>query len=103
MPKTAPTHLRICTFKGLQNLPLYVARQQGFFDAHGLDIEIIYTAGSRPQVAGLASGEYNFIQTAPYKMLNLDNNPASSGLDPTTAPQLVLMFRVRPTPPPLHS
>jgi ABC-type nitrate/sulfonate/bicarbonate transport system substrate-binding protein len=92
MPKTAPTHLRICTFKGLQNLPLYVARQQGFFDAHGLDIEIIYTAGSRPQVAGLASGEYDLIQTAPDNVVNVDNNPVSFGLDPTTAPRIVMVF-----------
>lgn len=92
MPKTAPTHLRICTFKGLQNLPLYVARQQGFFDARGLDIEIIYTAGSRPQVAGLASGEYDLIQTAPDNVVNVDNNPVSFGLDPTTAPHIVMVF-----------
>jgi ABC-type nitrate/sulfonate/bicarbonate transport system substrate-binding protein len=84
--------LKICTFKGLQNLSLYIARQQGFFTAQGLDIEITYTAGSLPQLAGLAREEYQLIQTAPDNVINVDNNPAAFGLDPATAPHILMLL-----------
>jgi ABC-type nitrate/sulfonate/bicarbonate transport system substrate-binding protein len=83
--------LRVCTFKGVQNLPLYVAERQGFFAARGLDVDIVYTAGSRPQLAGLARGDYSLIQTAPDNVIHMDNNPAAFGLDAETAPPVVLL------------
>jgi ABC-type nitrate/sulfonate/bicarbonate transport system substrate-binding protein len=86
------TRLHVCTFKGLQNLPLYVARQKGFFATRGLDIEITYTAGSLPQLAGLARGEYHLIQTAPDNVINVDNNPAAFGLDPNSDPRVIMLF-----------
>ncbi len=86
------TELRVCTFKGLQNLPLYVARQKGFFATHGLDIEITYTAGSLPQLAGLTRGEYHLIQTAPDNVINMDNNPAAFGLNPNSDPHVIMLF-----------
>jgi ABC-type nitrate/sulfonate/bicarbonate transport system substrate-binding protein len=84
--------LHICTFKGLQNLPIYVARQQDFFAQQGLHIEITYTTGSLPQLAGLARGEYQLIQTAPDNVINVDNNPAAFGLDPATAPHVIMLL-----------
>ncbi len=84
--------LHICTFKGLQNLPIYVARQQDFFAQQGLHIEITYTTGSLPQLAGLARGEYQLIQTAPANVINVDNNPAAFGLDPATAPHVIMLL-----------
>jgi ABC-type nitrate/sulfonate/bicarbonate transport system substrate-binding protein len=84
--------LQICTFKGLQNLPLYIARQQGYFATQGLDIEITYTAGSLPQLAGLAGGAYQLIQTAPDNVINVDNNPAAFGLDPAAAPHILMLL-----------
>jgi ABC-type nitrate/sulfonate/bicarbonate transport system substrate-binding protein len=84
--------LHICTFKGLQNLPLYIARQQGYFATQGLEIEITYTTGSLPQLAGLARGEYQLIQTAPDNVINVDNNPAAFGLDPATAPHVIMLL-----------
>ncbi len=92
MSQITRTRLCICTFKGLQNLPLYVARQQGFFDTHGLDIEILYTTGSQPQLVGLVQGEYQLIQTAPDNVVNIDSNPAAFGLDPATTPHIVMVF-----------
>ena len=86
------TRIRICTFKGLQNLALYVAQEQGIFAAHNLDVEIAYTAGSKPQLAGLARGEYDLIQTAPDNVVNFDNNPAAFGIDEDTAPRIVMVF-----------
>jgi ABC-type nitrate/sulfonate/bicarbonate transport system substrate-binding protein len=84
--------LHICTFKGLQNLPLYIARQQGYFASRGLDVVITYTAGSLPQLAGLAGGAYQLIQTAPDNVINIDNNPAAFGLDPSAAPHVIMVL-----------
>ena len=84
--------LHICTFKGLQNLPIYIGKMQGFFATQGLDIEITYTAGSLPQLAGLAGGAYHLIQTAPDNVINIDNNPAAFGLDPAAAPHVIMVL-----------
>jgi ABC-type nitrate/sulfonate/bicarbonate transport system substrate-binding protein len=84
--------LHMCTFKGLQNLPIYVGKMQGYFATQGLDIEITYTAGSLPQLAGLARGAYQLIQTAPDNVINVDNNPAAFGLDPSAAPHVIMLL-----------
>jgi ABC-type nitrate/sulfonate/bicarbonate transport system substrate-binding protein len=84
--------LKICTFKGIQNLPLYVARQQDFFAQKGLHIDITYTTGSIPQLAGLVLGEYQLIQTAPDNVINVDNNPIAFGLDLATAPHVIMLL-----------
>lgn len=86
------TRLRVCTFKGLQNLPLYVATRQGFFAARGLRVEIAYTTGSASQIAGLARGDYDLVQTAPDNVVHANTNPAAFGLDPATAPRIVLLL-----------
>lgn len=83
--------LRVCTFKGVQNLPIYVAERQGFFAARDLSVDVVYTAGSTPQIAGLARGDYDLIQTAPDNVIHVDNNPAAFGLDVGTAPHIVLL------------
>jgi ABC-type nitrate/sulfonate/bicarbonate transport system substrate-binding protein len=82
----------ICTFKGIQNLPLYVAMQQGYFAQHGIHIDITYTNGSIPQLAGLVREEYQLIQTAPDNVINVDNNPSAFGLDPATAPHVIMLL-----------
>jgi ABC-type nitrate/sulfonate/bicarbonate transport system substrate-binding protein len=84
--------LKICTFKGIQNLPLYVAMQQNFFAQQGLYIDITYTAGSIPQLAGLVREEYQLIQTAPDNVININNNPGAFGLDQATAPHVIMLL-----------
>ncbi len=84
--------LKICAFKGIQNLPLYVAKQQGFFAQQGLHIDIIYTTGSIPQLAGLIHEEYQLIQTAPDNVINVDNNPTAFGLDLAKAPHVIMLL-----------
>jgi len=81
----AETRLRVCTFKGLQNLPLYATTRQGFFGARDLRVEIGYTTGSAPQIASLARGDYDLVQTAPDNVVHANSNPAAFGLDPATA------------------
>jgi ABC-type nitrate/sulfonate/bicarbonate transport system substrate-binding protein len=84
--------LHICAFKGLQNLPLYIGRQKGFFHTQGLDIAITYTTGSLPQLYGLAREEYQLIQTAPDNVINVNNNPSAFGLNPGTAPHITMLL-----------
>ncbi len=88
MNKATGTRIRICTFKGLQNLAMYAAQEQGIFAAHDLDVEIEYTSCSKPQLRGLARSEYDLIQTAPDNVVNFDNNPATFGIDASTAPHI---------------
>jgi ABC-type nitrate/sulfonate/bicarbonate transport system substrate-binding protein len=83
---------KISTFKGLQNLPLYIGKQKGFFNMQGLDIAITYTAGSLPQLAGLAREEYQLIQTAPDNVINVNSNPFVFGLNPDTAPHITMLL-----------
>src|SRR5215472_14731300 len=91
--RTSKMHqLKICTFKCVQNLTVYVAMQQDFFAQQGLHIEIAYTTGSIPQLAGLVREEYQLIQTAPDNVINVDNNPGAFGLDPTTHPRVVMLL-----------
>lgn len=91
MSETAKAHLRVCVFRGLQNLPLFVAQQQGFFAHHGLDVEIIYTAGSSPQIAGLVSGEYHLVQTSPDNVIHENRNQAALNLDSATSTIIMLL------------
>jgi ABC-type nitrate/sulfonate/bicarbonate transport system substrate-binding protein len=86
------TRIRVCTFKGLQNLALYAAQEQGLFAAHKLDVEIAYTTGSKPQLAGLARGEFDLIQTAPDNVVNFDGNPAAFGIEAGTAPRILMVL-----------
>lgn len=84
--------LRVSSFKGLQNLPLYVALREGYFAARGLAVEMTFTTGSAAQLAGLARGDYHLAQTAPDNVINVDTQPAAFGLDPETAPHVVMVL-----------
>ncbi len=90
------TTLRTCTFKGLQNLPLYAAMRLGAFAARALDVEVRYTTGSAAQLADLARGEYDLIQTAPDNVIAAHDNPAAFGLDSANRLAMVLGGSVGP-------
>lgn len=92
MHEAARTPLRVCVFKGLQNLPLYVATQQGFLERQGLDVEILYTPGSTLQLTGLIHGAYHLIQTAPDNVVNACSDPEAFGLDPAQPPRVVMLL-----------
>lgn len=84
--------LRVCTFKGIQNLALYVAQREGFFAARDLHVEESYTTGSAPQLAGLVRGDHDLVQTAPDNVVNANSDPAAFGLDPANAPRVVMLM-----------
>lgn len=98
MPQNLPNRVlpmgnmvRVNAFRGLQNLPLYVAQRQGLFVEYSIDVHITYTTGSAPQIVGLVHGDYDLIQTAPDNVINAVNNPAAFSLDPASRPDIVIL------------
>ena len=58
------TMLNVKVFPGAQNLPLFAAQSQGFFERHGLKIELLFTQTSQEQRDGLAKGEFQIAHAA---------------------------------------
>lgn len=92
MHQVTSYELRVNSFKGLQNLPLYVAIREGYFAARGLEVKLTFTTGSAVQLAGLARGDYHLVQTAPDNVINVDTQPSAFGLDPASAPHIVMIM-----------
>ena len=61
---SAQTALKVKMFPGAQALPALAAAQQGLFERNGLKVEILFTANSDEQRAGLAKGEFEIAQAA---------------------------------------
>ncbi|HEY1459659.1 MAG TPA: ABC transporter substrate-binding protein [Casimicrobiaceae bacterium] len=55
----APTPVRVITFNGGWDLPLWAAQRQGFFESNGVDVRVAYTPSSDVLVAGLFDGRYD--------------------------------------------
>jgi len=55
-PPPPPTALRVITFDGGWNLPLWAAQRQGFFEAQGLAMQISYTPTSVFLVTAVLEG-----------------------------------------------
>jgi ABC-type nitrate/sulfonate/bicarbonate transport system substrate-binding protein len=56
--------VKVMTFPGLTNFPIFAAQHKGLFAKHGIAIEHLYTPNSRTQREGLAKGDHQIIQTA---------------------------------------
>lgn len=61
---TAQAALKVNTFPGLTNLPIFAAETTGLFAKRGLTVDLTLTANSKSQRDGLANGEYQIIHTA---------------------------------------
>src|SRR2546421_5358613 len=61
---SAQTPLKVKMFPGAQALPALAAASQGLFERQGLKVEILFTANSDEQRAGLAKGEFEIAQAA---------------------------------------
>lgn len=55
----APVALRVITFDGGWNLPLWAAQRQGFFEANGVTVQTTYTPNSGFLVTGLLDGRFD--------------------------------------------
>lgn len=51
--------IRVITFQGGWNLPVWVAQEKGFFKKNGLNVEMGYTPNSKQLVIDLLDGKYN--------------------------------------------
>ena len=60
----AQTQLKVKMFPGAQSLPALAAQQNHLFERYGLKVDILFTANSDEQRAGLAKGEFEIAQAA---------------------------------------
>lgn len=60
----APTPLKVVSFHGLSNVPIFAAEKNGLFAKYGLAVNLMFTPNSKSQREGLASGAYQIIHTA---------------------------------------
>lgn len=58
------TSIKVVSFPGLTNLPMFAAQHSGSFAKYGLAVELIFTPNSKSQREGLADGDYQIIHTA---------------------------------------
>src|SRR5215467_13858814 len=50
--------LRLIQFRAGYNLPVHVAIEMGHFARSGLQVDVTYTPGSQPFLAGLKAGQF---------------------------------------------
>lgn len=92
MGQAGHTSIRVCSFPGPQNLPIYAALHQGYFAGERLQVALTFTTGSVAQLTGLVRGEYDVVQTVPDNIVNLNTRPDAFGLDPSASPQAVMLL-----------
>lgn len=63
-PRVAPQPISVISFGGGFNLPLWAAREQGFFARHGLVPDLQVTPDSKNVFSGLMEGRYHVAITA---------------------------------------
>lgn len=63
-PPATPAPLTVISFGGGFNLPLWAARDQGFFAREGIAFNLVITADSRQVFTGLMDGRYQLAMTA---------------------------------------
>jgi ABC-type nitrate/sulfonate/bicarbonate transport system substrate-binding protein len=56
--------IKLISFPGLSNYPIFAAQYTGQFTKHGIAVDLIYTPNSREQREGLAKNDYQIIHTA---------------------------------------
>ena len=56
--------LRVVSFPGGSNLPVWVAQSEGMFAHENLDVDLVPTTGSRPQMQELLAGGSQIVLTA---------------------------------------
>src|SRR5947209_10097167 len=60
----AQTGVKVKMFPGAAAMPAMAAAAQGLFAHHGLKVELLFTANSDEQRAGLAKGDFEIAQAA---------------------------------------
>src|ERR1700691_5765690 len=61
---TGSTPIKVVSFPGFTNLPIFAASRIGSFGKYDLDVDLSFTPNSQSQRDGLANGEFQIIHTA---------------------------------------
>jgi len=62
-PSCAAEHVKIGVVRSMGGAPLYVAKDMGFYDAEGLDAELVWFDAAQPVAVAAASGDVDFGST----------------------------------------
>lgn len=62
-PSRAAEHVKIGVVRSMGGAPLYVAKDMGFYDAEGLDAELVWFDAAQPIAVAAASGDIDFGST----------------------------------------
>src|SRR5512133_2304505 len=81
-PGQPPQPIRVISFGGGFNLPLWAARDRGFFARHGLVPTLTVTADSRQLFAGLMDGSYDVAITAFANIVAYQEGQGEATFDP---------------------
>ena len=74
--------LQIISFGGGFNLPIWAARDQGFFKKHGIEVQHTITADSKQVFSGLMEGKYHVAVTALDNILAYQEGQGELKFDP---------------------
>lgn len=77
-----PDKVSVISFGGGFNLPLWAARDQGFFTRNGIDAQLSITPGSRELFTGMMEGKYHIAITAMDNILAYQEGQGEVKFDP---------------------
>ena len=78
----APGVIQVISFGGGFNLPLWAAKDQGFFKRHGIEVQHTITVDSKQVFSGLMEGKYHVAVTALDNILAYQEGQAEIKFDP---------------------
>jgi ABC-type nitrate/sulfonate/bicarbonate transport system substrate-binding protein len=74
--------LKLIAFPGAPNLPIFVAKENGWFERHGIDLDMTMTPSSPYQAEALAKGEFDIAGTAFDNVVAYTSGQGAVQLDP---------------------
>jgi ABC-type nitrate/sulfonate/bicarbonate transport system substrate-binding protein len=77
-----PGAIQVISFGGGFNLPLWAAKDQGFFKKHGIEVQHTITADSKQVFSGLMEGKYHVATTALDNILAYQEGQGELKFDP---------------------
>ena len=81
-PAPNPNAIQVISFGGGFNLPLWAAKDQGFFKQHGIEVQHTVTADSKQVFSGLMQGQYHVAITALDNILAYQEGQGEVKFDP---------------------
>ena len=80
VPAAGVTRVRVTSFSGSSDWPLFVGKAQGFFDRAGLEIDLSTTRSSAAQLRSLLAGDIDIALTAMDNVIAFDARDDAAGL-----------------------